>query len=325
MKYRHSLNDPKSIRRNHCSVAYPRSSESDDSTDIDESPTTRSFVVGTRPKRTRFRMKHAKSKRRSSNTHVGSNPITPEMIRAYLESINPSDPCECSHQANVTPPRSRMSMKVGLNDAGEAIVPIPYLGIRPIYTPIPPSLSQFYDKNEVFQMDIDVNFSLTSLVELFNKVEIKSDAKPTFADTTSHQSTQRGNIKRSPRCRPFPSPMALQREHMTYLSDADMHIDSNSDEDNIESPKRYSPPSSRPQKLFRTIQFTQENCSVTPPHAPISLSKGPAIGRRPRPPLQPRNQAENLPPPSVNRNATPSPQICSKKRFKIPRLTPFAR
>jgi hypothetical protein len=134
MKYRHSLNDAKSIRRNHCSVAYPRSSESDDSPDIDESPTTHSFVVGTRPRRTRFRMKQTKSKRPLSNPHAVSNPITPDMIKAYLESLNSADPCMRSRRASVTPPQSRLAMNADVNLSEDAIIPIPYLGIRRIYT-----------------------------------------------------------------------------------------------------------------------------------------------------------------------------------------------
>ncbi|CAG8599971.1 10062_t:CDS:1 [Acaulospora colombiana] len=188
-------------------------------------------------------------------------------------------------------------------------------------TAIPPPLSQFYDRDQDILMDIDVSFSLTSLVELFNRMEIKSDVQPTSWGPTMH----RGNIKRSPRCRPFPSPISSRREHATDLSNDDMHIDSNTEEDDIEFHNQYSLPSSKPQKLFRTIQFTQENYSTTSHPAPASLSKGPAIVRRYRLPLQPRNQAGNLPSPGGNKLVTPPPQTGSKKRFKIPRLTPFAR
>jgi hypothetical protein len=134
MKYRHSLNDAKNIRRNHCSLAYPRSSESDDSPDIDESPTTHSFVVGTRPRRTRLRMKQAKSKRPLSNPRASANSITPEMIKAYLESLNSTEPCMRSRRGSVTPPQSRLAMNVDINLWEDAIIPIPYLGIRRIYT-----------------------------------------------------------------------------------------------------------------------------------------------------------------------------------------------
>jgi hypothetical protein len=171
---------------------------------------------------------------------------------------------------------------------------------------------------------MDISVSLSSLVELFDKMEIKSKMQPSNRELTTYTASQRGQIKRSPRCRPFPSPISSQREYITGISDEYMQIDSKTDEDDIECQSRCSPPSSRPKKLFRTIQFTQERYPTTPPQAQ-SLSKGPTITRLKRLPLQPNNRVENLSPNNLDKNKNPSPENCSKRRFKISRLTAFAR
>jgi hypothetical protein len=174
-------------------------------------------------------------------------------------------------------------------------------------------------------MDIDISFSLSSLVELFNKLEIKSNVQPSNRERTTYTTSQRGQIKRSPRCRPFPSPISSHRVYITGISDEYMQIDSKTDEDDIECQSRCSPPSSRPKKLFRTIQFTQERYPITPPQAQSPLSKGPTTTRRKRLPLQLNNRVENLSPNNSDKNTNLSPENCSKRRFKISRLTAFAR
>lgn len=104
-------------------VPNPRKSESEDSSDPFESPTTHCYIAGTRPKRTMPR-------RTLSTGIVGVKRVTTSMSAVLLNSKLGSTSCT----TNITPPRSKSAVNFKGVGSKDSVLYIPNLGDRAIYT-----------------------------------------------------------------------------------------------------------------------------------------------------------------------------------------------
>ncbi|KIM27501.1 hypothetical protein M408DRAFT_165722 [Serendipita vermifera MAFF 305830] len=288
-KSRLPLNDAIAIRHPHV-LAVQRKSESDDSSDCRtslESPTTHCFLVGTRPKRTLPR-------RARSTGHVEIMPTVqgninnPVVRRLHSDTGKPS----------MTPPRSKSAISFRNFDRKDTILPIPYIGTKPIYTPRPPSLLRFYNRSRSSldaMMDIDSSSPSQSISKKLGHLRLRPSMP-----LRAHKSAAS--------LRPMMAPPPLRRQvsqnsistsstkTSRYVSDEDMHICTSTEEDEseVEGTTNQSIPSAMFFRNIRTQQvlWRSGNDENMPPSTNHPVHYAPALESNW---LQPSNRPSTLP------------------------------